>query len=55
MLTIGILREGKAQPDERAPLSPDQCVEVMQQFPVKIIVQPSAVRGFQDSEYVARI
>ena len=51
-MKIGILRENKTPPDKRVPLTPEQCVEVQQQFPnVKILVQPSAIRCFADNEY----
>lgn len=49
---IGILREGKVPPDKRVPLTPKQCVQVMERFSdVKIIVQKSPIRAFKDSEY----
>lgn len=51
-MKIGILREGKTPPDKRVPLSPEQCIEVQNKFPqVKIYVQPSSVRSFNDNEY----
>lgn len=51
-MNIGILREGKIPPDRRAPLTPEQCVEVEETFPgVKVIVQPSPVRCFNDEAY----
>lgn len=52
MNVIGIIREGKQPADLRTPLTPQQCVEVMQNFPkVKIIVQPSPTRCFKDEAY----
>ncbi len=52
-MKIGILRENKTPPDKRVPLTPQQCVEVQQKFPdVTIVVQPSNIRCFNDSEYV---
>jgi len=49
---IGILREGKVPPDHRVPLTPKQCKAVMALYPgVQIVVQPSAVRAYKDSEY----
>ncbi len=49
---IGILRETKTPPDKRVPLTPEQCVEVQNKFTdVKVIVQPSKIRCFKDSEY----
>jgi alanine dehydrogenase len=53
-MKIGILRENKTPIDKRVPLTPEQCVEVQQKFPhVSIVVQPSKVRCFNDSEYAA--
>ncbi|WP_372948174.1 NAD(P)-dependent oxidoreductase [Mariniphaga sp.] len=53
MLTkLGILREGKIPPDNRVPLTPEQCIEVQQNFPgVQVIIQTSHVRCFSDEEY----
>lgn len=51
-MKIGILRENKLPIDKRVPLTPEQCFEVQQKFPeVTIVVQPSRVRCFNDSEY----
>lgn len=51
---IGIIREGKVPPDFRVPLAPAQAAELMKRFPdVKVVVQPSPIRRFQDSEYTA--
>ena len=53
-MKIGILRENKTPIDKRVPLTPEQCVEVQQKFPhVSIVVQPSKIRCFNDSEYAA--
>ena len=53
-MKVGILRENKTPIDKRVPLTPEQCVEVQEKFPhVKITVQPSAVRCFNDEEYRA--
>lgn len=52
MLKIGILREGKVPPDARVPLTPEQCAELKKNFPdIHLVVQPSAIRCFKDSEY----
>mgnify|MGYP000985828614 CR=1 FL=1 len=49
---LGIIKEGKVPHDRRVPLTPRQCVTVQAQYPeVKIIVQPSEIRCFKDSEY----
>lgn len=49
---IGIIREGKVPPDARVPLSPEQCLRVMEEYPnVELVVQTSPIRAFKDSEY----
>lgn len=51
-MKIGIIREGKNPPDKRVPLSPQQCKQVLEQYPsLEIAVQPSPIRCFNDSEY----
>lgn len=52
MAIIGIIREGKNPPDLRTPLTPDQCLEVMQKFPgTRVLVQKSASRCYTDAAY----
>ena len=52
MKTIGIIREGKKPSDLRTPLTPRQCVELMNIIPeLKILVQTSPFRCFNDDEY----
>jgi saccharopine dehydrogenase (NAD+, L-lysine-forming) len=54
-MKIGLIREGKTPPDKRVPLTPNQCVEAMNRFTnLKIVVQSSAVRTFDDSEYQSK-
>lgn len=49
---IGIIREGKVPTDHRVPLSPEQCIRVMEEFPdVELVVQKSPIRSFKDNEY----
>jgi len=49
---IGLIREGKTPPDTRVALTPLQCVEIMHDHPgLQIIVQPSPIRCYTDSEY----
>ena len=49
---VGIIREGKNPPDKRVPLTPAQCIEVLNKFPnVEITVQTSPVRAIKDEEY----
>ncbi len=51
-MKLGILREGKIPPDNRVPLTPEQCVEVQGKFKnVQVIVQKSNFRCFSDEEY----
>lgn len=51
-MRIGILRENKKPIDKRVPLTPEQCVEVQEKFyGITVVVQPSKVRCFNDSEY----
>lgn len=54
-IKIGIIREGKVPPDKRVPLTPDQCVELMEKFPgVKVMVEPSVKRCFSDKDYILK-
>jgi saccharopine dehydrogenase (NAD+, L-lysine-forming) len=51
-MKIGIIKEGKTPPDERVPLSPTQCKEIIEKFPeVQLVVQKSHIRRFKDEEY----
>ena len=51
-MKIGIIREGKVPPDQRVPLTPEQCAEVLVRFPyMELAVQPSDVRRITDAEY----
>lgn len=51
-MLVGIIREGKTPPDRRVPLTPQQCLDLANRFPnVKIVVQPSAIRAYDDEEY----
>ena len=53
-MIIGILREGKTPPDKRVALSPSACAVLMQRWPgTRILVQPSGIRCFRESEYEA--
>lgn len=52
-MRIGIIRETKNPPDRRVPLSPAQCRRLLDENPgLEIVVQPSPIRCFADSEYV---
>ncbi len=52
-MKIGIIREEKNPPDSRVPLTPGQCRELMNRYPIEIVVAPSPSRCFQDQEYIA--
>ena len=52
-MKIGVLREGKTPPDERVPLSPIQCKEIIDKYPnVDLVVQKSEVRRITEQEYI---
>ncbi len=51
MLKIGLIREGKIPPDNRVPLTPEQCRYLMDHHAVDIVVEPSPIRAFKDEEY----
>jgi len=54
LMKIGIIREDKVPVDRRVPFTPEQCQEIIMQFPnTEIIVQPSMVRCFKDVEYAS--
>ncbi len=54
-LNIGLVREGKVPPDKRVPLTPEQCQRLEAMYPhVKVYVQPSSVRAYNDDEYRAK-
>src|SRR5215831_14364796 len=51
-IKIGLIREGKIPPDKRVAFTPVQAQEIEQRFPnVKIIVEPSEIRCYKESEY----
>lgn len=53
VMKIGIIKEGKTPPDERVPLSPAQCNEILSNYPnINLVVQNSAVRRFKAEEYL---
>lgn len=50
---VGVLKETKTPPDRRVVLPPRQVVELKKRFlQVDIVVQPSDLRCFKDSEYI---
>lgn len=51
-LNIVVLKETKTPPDERVPLSPEQCKLIIDKHPeVKLQVQKSDIRTFSNEEY----
>ncbi len=50
-MKIGLIKEGKTPPDNRVALTPQQCAFVERLFPAKIVVEPSPLRSFKDSEF----
>ncbi len=50
-MKIGIVREGKIPSDNRVPLTPEQCLRVQELTSHEVIIQPSPIRCFADSEY----
>jgi alanine dehydrogenase len=51
---IGLVKETKTPPDKRVALPPTQSVELMKRYPnIEVVVQPSELRCFKDSEYEA--
>jgi alpha-aminoadipic semialdehyde synthase len=53
-ITIGIRRENDQKFEARTPLIPDHVRDVLARFPyVKFLVQPSRLRVFSDTEYIA--
>ena len=53
-MKIGIKKESKIPPDERVPLSPLQCKEIIENYPhIKLVVQKSPIRRYKNEEYEA--
>lgn len=53
-MQFGIIQERKNPPDRRVVLSPKLCQNVQQSHPeAKIVVEPSPIRVFKDTEYKA--
>jgi len=51
MVRIGLIKERKLHPDNRVALTPEQCLQIQSQYDVKIVVETSNVRCFNDEEY----
>jgi len=52
-MKIGIIREGKTPPDKRVPFTPAQLKKMQDSGRFRVLVQPSPVRAYTDSEYEA--
>ena len=53
MIKIGLVKETKTPIDNRVPLTPEQCAEIMKaNGDVRIVAEPSAIRAFSDDEFV---
>jgi alanine dehydrogenase len=53
-IRLALIREGKTPPDKRVPFTPFQAEEIEQRFPhVKVVIEESPIRCFQDREYRA--
>ncbi|MCB0595352.1 MAG: alanine dehydrogenase [Lewinellaceae bacterium] len=50
-MKIGIIREGRIPPDSRVPLIPEQCAEIIRDYPVDIVVEPFPGRCYPDELY----
>jgi len=51
-IKLGIIREGKLPPDKRVPLTPQQCKELLNNYPgIEIYIQPGKFRCYSDKEY----
>lgn len=52
-MKIGIIKERKNPPDRRVVLSPQECKELLKNYPeLEIKVESSTIRAFSDEEYV---
>lgn len=52
-MTLGLIRERKNPPDQRAVLSPSQCTDLLHHYPsLRILVEPSEIRAFANQDYV---
>lgn len=51
MITFGVLKERKNPPDKRVVLTPKACDTILGKFDAKIVVEPSDIRVFKESQY----
>lgn len=53
-IKLGIIKERKTPPDYRVPLTPQQCKQLLTQYPdLDVTVESSAARCYSDDEYQA--
>jgi saccharopine dehydrogenase (NAD+, L-lysine forming) len=53
-IRLGIIREGKVPHDKRVALTPQQCSQVLEEYPgLEIVIQPSDFRCYSNDEYLA--
>ncbi|NVJ64715.1 MAG: alanine dehydrogenase [Flavobacteriaceae bacterium] len=50
-MTFGVLKERKNPPDKRVVLTPKACKTILDKYDAKIIVEPSDLRVFKESQY----
>jgi saccharopine dehydrogenase (NAD+, L-lysine-forming) len=50
-MRIGIRREDKNQWEARVPLIPAHIRDILNHYPLEIVIQPSTIRAFSDDEY----
>lgn len=54
-MKIGIIREERQSPDKRVAFTPQQCRQLLEQYPgMEIYVQPSPHRCYTDGEYISQ-
>ena len=51
--SIALIREGKVPPDRRVVFTPLQSREIKERFGIRVMVESSPIRCFQDEEYAA--
>ena len=51
-MRIGIVKEGKVPIDKRVPFTPEQCAQLMKNWPgTKVVIQTSDIRAIPDDAY----
>ena len=55
-ITFAILKERKSPPDYRVALTPYQCAQLQELYPMaRVVVESSDVRIFSDEDYLAAV